>query len=205
MTVYVLLMVLLLLTSCSAFYVYLTEGKTSCFYHELGADDTVVVHYRCPSLGRGLGIRLVVADPEGYVIDHDLLSKAEDSFEISGLNIPGEHSVCFTLNSSLARGEAPPKFSLEIIRGTELSQKTGVMLASMESVQHRVMQLRTEFGEVLGEMRQTRQRTDLLRAIAEVTRSRVLLLGGVQVLLLILSAAQAMQFLKRFLVAKKLV
>jgi hypothetical protein len=207
-----LLGVVLLPPTSNAVYFYLEGSEPKCFIEELPKETMVVCTYSAEELSDidgvfrenpNLGIQMTVEElsekhrvstQKGSSSGHFTFTSSES----------GDHSICFTTNSTGWFTSSKTKLHLDVEIGDPTDHAQDHK-ESLSDLAQSVRELNTKVQEIRREQTFQREREAEFRDLSEATNSRVVWWTIVQMAVLGATCVWQMRHMKGFFVAKKLV
>jgi len=216
---FVVILLLSVLSFCSAVYFQLEEGQTKCFLEEVPRDTLIVGKYSAeeivatgnyqaypPAQGEetAFGIRVTVNDPEGGVIlQRDMKPIGRVAFTSQ---VGGEYKVCFQTNTTRWFGKKSVRFHLSLEAGVSATDYEQVAKQEhLSEIELTIRKLNDRVKEVRSEQSFQRNREAVFRNTSESTNGRVMWWSIIQTSILVGAGIWQISHLKHFFKAKKLV
>ncbi|KAL7060602.1 hypothetical protein AAHC03_010061 [Spirometra sp. Aus1] len=195
----------------SAFYFHIKDTDVKCFVEEIPEDTLVAGKYKVALLQQeefvhnsAIGIHVTVYDPESNVMMSRMYA-SEGRFTFTS-QIPGDHKICLSSNSSSWVGKQILRVSLELAVGDHaLNYKEIATREKLNDIQLRVRQLLDQVSMLSKDQDFQRVREEYFRRLSESIYNRVTWWSIAQILLLIFTGIFQMRNLRSFFLAKKLV
>eukprot|EP01001_Neometanema_parovale_P010982 NODE_7224_length_782_cov_56.679818_g6984_i0.p1 GENE.NODE_7224_length_782_cov_56.679818_g6984_i0~~NODE_7224_length_782_cov_56.679818_g6984_i0.p1 ORF type:complete len:213 (+),score=24.65 NODE_7224_length_782_cov_56.679818_g6984_i0:63-701(+) len=205
------LLILLCLPSSSAVYFYLTHGTARCFSVELLALQAVSVHLQVPDFRFReprvpvVGLDATITSPSQAIVLRERVDQAVGAFEFDGV-AEGEHTVCFSTNTTHGWGRERMRVDVEMLIGSEVEHsEVAPSLETLDGVRDGVHKIKAKVTEIKNELIYIKGREERFRLTSESTFTRTWVGPLIQVLCCIACACFQLFAIKTFLVAKKLV
>ncbi|KDQ26940.1 hypothetical protein PLEOSDRAFT_1089918 [Pleurotus ostreatus PC15] len=204
----------LLLFFCAtvnALHFYLDANERRCFIEELPTDTVVEGHYR--ALEWSEGPQVYVENPElGIIVQVDETDSSHTVVRTRGphdgrftftSHIAGDHSICLSTNYTSWFSHTHIRMYLDIVVG---STKANVEQdrSHVSEMAAKVRDLNQKLEDIRREQQYQREREADYRDLSESTNSRAVWYSVAQILVIIVTCAWQLRYLRRFFEDRKM-
>ncbi|KAG9223784.1 hypothetical protein CCMSSC00406_0004875 [Pleurotus cornucopiae] len=195
----------------NALHFYLDANERRCFIEELPTDTVVEGHYR--ALEWSEGPQVYVENPElGIIVQVDETDSAHTVVRTRGphdgrftftSHIAGDHSICLSTNYTSWFSHTHIRMYLDIVVG---STKANVEQdrSHVSEMAAKVRDLNQKLEDIRREQQYQREREADYRDLSESTNSRAVWYSVAQILVIIVTCAWQLRYLRRFFEDRKM-